>query len=94
MRPYLLKTDECFKVRLCVELLAARHAWRRKSARVLELSRPALDLSPQQEQIILDADNGSWEVVEGDEESLLVIHWCVGAYVASVANLLLHPSAR
>ena len=71
--------DEFFKVRLCVELPAAWHAWRRKSARVLELSRPALDLSPQQEQIILDADNGSWEVVEGDEESLLVTHWCVGS---------------
>jgi hypothetical protein len=70
--------DEFFKFRLCVELPAAWHAWRRKSARVLELSRPALDLSPQQEQIILDADNGSWEVVEGDEESLLVTHWCVG----------------
>ena len=34
-------------------------------------SRPALDLTLQQEQDILDADNGDWD-------SELVIHWCLG----------------
>ena len=34
-------------------------------------SRPAGDLTLQQEQDILDADNGDWE-------SELVVHWCLG----------------
>jgi len=34
-------------------------------------SRPASDLTLQQEQLILDADNGDWD-------SDLVIHWCLG----------------
>lgn len=35
-------------------------------------SRPALDLTLQQEQDILDADNGDWD-------SEFVVHWCLGA---------------
>ena len=34
--------------------------WQRKSASILRLSRPARDLTPEQEQMILAVDNGDW----------------------------------
>ena len=59
-----------FRYRECVRLPADSAAWRAKATRVLHGSRPALDLTPVQEEHILCADNGDW-----DDE--VITHYCV-----------------
>lgn len=59
-----------FKYQMCVRLPPESAEWRAKAERILQLSRPAMDLSPEQEQHILFADNGDWD---SDE----VVHYCV-----------------
>ena len=44
--------------------------WQRRSARYMQLSRPARDLDPDTEARILSIDNGNW-----DDEAC--VHWCI-----------------
>lgn len=45
--------------------------WQRKSKEILRRSRPALDLTEEEEDVIVAADGGDW-----DEE--FVCHYCLG----------------
>ena len=46
-------------------------AWQAKTAHILKLTRPALDLTPMDEEFIMAIDNGDWD-------DALIYHWCLG----------------
>ena len=54
-------------------------AWQAKAAQILRLSRPAMDLRPEDETFIMSIDNGDWDAEFFD-------HWCLGASYCEVCN--------
>ena len=62
--------DSSFRYRQVTVLPQEAAEWQAKSRRIMELSRPARDLTPQDEVDILAIDNGDWD-------SWYITHWCV-----------------
>ena len=47
-------------------------AWKNKAATILRLSRPALDLKPEDEEFVMNIDNGDWDAASWS-------HFCLGS---------------
>ena len=60
------------RIRSCARLPDVVNGFREKARRILELSRPAQDLTREQETFILNADNGDWDHDE-------IVHYCIGS---------------
>ena len=52
--------DSCFEYRLVEDFPVEHASWQAYAASILEKAAPAMDLTPEQVKLILQADNGDW----------------------------------